>query len=136
MLELVRLHFLVLVPLGLKKTLLMEIQFSSNCLENFFSRCSIHSKLQCGTITILGSGDESISRPYKGTGGLFSLASGLELMHAHLTSVLVQFILVSTILMERQLSPGGFGGLAGGGLSGGGTEKREFEPERVYVCII
>ena len=31
-----------------------------------------------GTITILGSGDESISRPYKGTGGLFGLASGLE----------------------------------------------------------
>ena len=61
----------------------------------------------------------------------------LKLMHVHLTLVLVQFISVSTILMERQAQgPGGLGGLAGGGLSGGGTQKRDFEPERVYVCII
>ena len=31
-----------------------------------------------GTITILGSGDESVARTHKGTGGLFGLASGLE----------------------------------------------------------
>ena len=90
-----------------------------------------------GTITILGSGDESISRPYKGTGGLFGLASGLE------AYARTPYIGVGTIYLgkydpngEAAQGPGGFGGLAGGGLSGGGTEKREFEPERVYVCII
>jgi hypothetical protein len=90
-----------------------------------------------GTITILGSGDESISRPYKGTGGLFGLASGLE------AYARTPYIGVGTIYLgkydpngEAAQGPGGFAGLAGGGLSGGGTEKREFEPERVYVCII
>ena len=90
-----------------------------------------------GTITILGSGDESISRPYRGTGGLFGLASGLE------AYARTPYIGVGTIYLgkydpngEAAQGPGGFGGLAGGGLSGGGTEKREFEPERVYVCII
>ena len=90
-----------------------------------------------GTITILGSGDESISRPYKGTGGLFGLASGLE------AYARTPYIGVGTIYLgkydpngEAAQGPGGLGGLAGGGASGGGTEKREFEPERVYVCII
>lgn len=90
-----------------------------------------------GTITILGSGDESISRPYKGTGGLFGLASGLE------AYARTPYIGVGTIYIgkydpngEAAQGPGGLGGLSGGGLSGGGTEKREFEPERVYVCII
>tara|TARA_B100001939_G_scaffold120061_2_gene104130 strand:- start:4025 stop:7288 length:3264 start_codon:yes stop_codon:yes gene_type:complete len=90
-----------------------------------------------GTITILGSGDESISRPYNGTGGLFGLASGLE------AYARTPYIGVGTIYLgkydpngEAAQGPGGLGGLAGGGASGGGTEKREFEPERVYVCII
>ena len=39
--------------------------------------------------------------------------------------------------MERQpRSPGGLGGLTGGGFSGGGTEKRNYEPTRVFVSII
>ena len=90
-----------------------------------------------GTITILGSGDESTSRPYKGTGGLFGLASGLE------AYARTPYIGVGTIYLgkydpngEAAQGPGGLGGLTGGGASGGGTEKREFEPERVYVCII
>ena len=56
-----------------------------------------------GTITILGSGDESISRPYKEQEDYSVLHLDLKHMHVHLTLVLVQFILVSTILMERQL---------------------------------
>ena len=90
-----------------------------------------------GTITILGSGDESISRPYRGTGGLFGLASGLE------AYARTPYIGVGTIYLgkydpngEAAQGPGGLGGLTGGGASGGVTEKREFEPERVYVCII
>jgi hypothetical protein len=90
-----------------------------------------------GTITILGSGDESISRPYKGTGGLFGLASGLE------AYARTPYIGVGTIYIgkydpngETAQGPGGLGGITGGGASSGGTEKREFEPERVYVCII
>ena len=90
-----------------------------------------------GTITILGSGDESISRPYKGTGGLFGLASGLE------AYARTPYIGVGTIYIgkydpngEAAQGAGGLGGLAGGGLSSGGTQKRDFEPERVYVCII
>ena len=90
-----------------------------------------------GTITILGSGDESTARPYKGTGGLFGLASGLE------AYARTPYIGVGTIYIgkydpngEAAQGPGGLGALPGGGASGGGTEKREFEPERVYVCII
>ena len=90
-----------------------------------------------GTITILGSGDESTTRPYEGTGGLFGLASGLE------AYARTPYIGVGTIYIgkydpngEAAQGAGGLGGLAGGGLSSGGTQKRDFEPERVYVCII
>ena len=90
-----------------------------------------------GTITILGSGGESTTRPYEGTGGLFGLASGLE------AYARTPYIGVGTIYIgkydpngEAAQGAGGLGGLAGGGLSSGGTQKRDFEPERVYVCII
>ena len=90
-----------------------------------------------GTIAILGSGDESTTRPYEGTGGLFGLASGLE------AYARTPYIGVGTIYIgkydpngEAAQGAGGLGGLAGGGLSSGGTQKRDFEPERVYVCII
>ena len=90
-----------------------------------------------GTITILGSGDESTTRPYEGTGGLFGLASGLE------AYARTPYIGVGTIYIgkydpngEAAQGAGGLGGLADGGFSAGGTQKRDFEPERVYVCII
>ena len=90
-----------------------------------------------GTITILGSGDESVARTHRGTGGLFGLASGLE------SYARTPYIGVGTIYIgkydpngEAAQGAGGLGGLAGGGLSGGGTEKRNFEPPRVFVSII
>ena len=90
-----------------------------------------------GTISILGSGDESIGRPYKGTGGLFGLASGLE------AYARTPYIGIGTIYVgkydpngEAAQGPGGLGGREGGGSSSGGTQKRGFEPPRVFVCII
>ncbi len=90
-----------------------------------------------GTINIIGSGNESIARPYEGTGGLFGLASGLE------AYARTPYIGVGTIYLgkydpngEAAQGPGGLGGLAGGGASGGGTQKRNYEPPRVFVSII
>ena len=87
-----------------------------------------------GTITILGSGDESTTRPHKGTGGLFGLASGLE------SYARTPYIGVGTIYIGKYdpngeaQGAGGLGGLADGGLSGGGTEKRDFEPKK-ELCM-
>ena len=90
-----------------------------------------------GTITILGSGDESIARTHKGTGGLFGLASGLE------AYTRTPYIGVGTIYIgkfdpngEAAQGAGGLEALADGGLSGGETEKRNFEPPRTFVSII
>lgn len=90
-----------------------------------------------GTITILGSGDESVARTHKGTGGLFGLASGLE------SYARTPYIGVGTIYIgkydpngEAAQGAGGLEALADGGLSGGGTEKRNFEPPRTFVSII
>lgn len=92
-----------------------------------------------GTISILGSSHNKLVKDYEGSGSLFGLASGLEAFSK------APYIGVGTIYLgkydpngELANSPGGLagGGGAGGGGSAGGTEKRAFEPARVYVCII
>ena len=105
MLELARFHFPVLLLRELRKTLLMEIRFSSNYLANFSSQT-----LDLFPTLMVGEQFPSSDRvknplvdPTKERVDYLDLHLDLRHMHVHLTLVLVQFILVSMILMGRQL---------------------------------